>query len=150
MFNVVGVCENNLTTKVQIIIDWVLVYAKLAPPEIPAMAVTESTLLSSFLLPPASLSVSLSLLQFTELFPKARQSDAVIPVLYRELQQQRAQEIARVRQNIASEAKRGEAQQRQIRRVRQARLHQELEEDGVELEMEAQVHGKNSFVYSKD
>lgn len=103
------------------------------------MVVTESSLLSSFLLPPAPLAVSLSLRQFTELFPKSRRDDATIPALYCELQKQRAQDIERVKQNIAAEAKLGESQQRQISRIRQARLRQEVGNDAAELAMEAKV-----------
>ena len=103
------------------------------------MAVTESSLLTSFLLPPAPLSVSLTLQQFTELFPKSRQDDEAIPALYRELQKQRAQDIDRVKQNIAAEVKVGEMQQRHIKRIRQARLQQQSGDDGMELNMEAKV-----------
>jgi len=103
------------------------------------MAVTESSLLTSFLLPPAPLTVSLSLPQFTELFPKSRRDDASIPGLYRELQKQRAQDIERVKQNIVAEAKLGESQQRHIMRIRSARLRQDLGTDAEELAMEAQV-----------
>lgn len=100
---------------------------------------TESSLLTSFLLPPAPLTVSLSLQQFAELFPKSRREDVSIPSLYRELQKQRAQDIERVKQNIAAEAKLGESQQRYIKRLRSARLRQDLGTDAEELTMEAQV-----------
>jgi centromere-localized protein 2 len=103
------------------------------------MAVTENSLLSSFLLPPAPLAVFLTLQQFTELFPKSRRDDATIPALYRELQKQRAQDIERVKQNIAVEVKLGESQQRHIGRVRVARLRQEAGSDAAELTMEAKV-----------
>jgi centromere-localized protein 2 len=110
------------------------------------MAVTESSLLANFLLPPAPLAISLSLQQFTELFPKSRQEDATIPSLYRELQKQRAQDIERVKQNIAAEIKHGELQQRHIRRIRRTRLRQELGGDTAELALEAKVR---VFLYAK-
>ncbi|KIW06447.1 uncharacterized protein PV09_02891 [Verruconis gallopava] len=103
------------------------------------MTVTESSLLSNFLLPPAPLSVSLSLQRFTELFPKSRQDDPAIQALYRELQKQRAQDIERVKQNISVEVKHGESQQRHIKRIRQARLKQAVGDDAVELAMEAKL-----------
>jgi centromere-localized protein 2 len=103
------------------------------------MALTESSLLSNFLVSPAPLAVSLSLQQFTELFPKSRQGDATIPALYHELQKQRTQDIERVKQNIAAETKRGMSQQRHIGRIRQARLRQELWDDAAELTIEAKV-----------
>jgi centromere-localized protein 2 len=110
------------------------------------MAVTESSLLANFLLPPAPLAISVSLQQFTELFPKSRQEDATIPSLYRELQKQRAQDIERVKQNIAAEIKHGELQQRHIRRIRRTRLRQELGGDTAELALEAKVR---VFLYAK-
>jgi centromere-localized protein 2 len=91
------------------------------------------------LLPAATLAISLSLQQFTELFPKSRQKDAAIPALYRELQKQRAQDIKRVKHNVAAEVKHGESQQRHIGRIRQVRLRQELGGDVAELSLEAKV-----------
>lgn len=108
------------------------------------MAVTETSLLTSFLLPPAPLAVSLSLQQFTELLPKSRRDDVVIPALYRELQKQRAQDVERVKQNIAAEAKLGQSQQRHIRRIRQARLRQQGGDDTDELTMEAKLFPENA------
>ena len=105
------------------------------------MPVTEASLLTGFLLPAASLGVALSLQQFTELFPKSRRDDEMIPALYRELQKQRAQDVERVKQNIAAEVKLGELQKRHIMRVRQARLQQQQQSgnDEGELSMEAKV-----------
>lgn len=103
------------------------------------MAVTESSLLTSFLIPPAPLAVSLSLDQFTELFPKARRDDPVIPALYRELQKQRSQDVDRVKQNIAAEAKLGSRQQQHIRKMRLARLQQQDKSDEAEMSREAKV-----------
>jgi centromere-localized protein 2 len=103
------------------------------------MAVNQSSLLGNFLLPPAPLAVSLPLQEFIDLFPKSRRDDVTIPVLYRELQKQRSQDIERVKQNIAAEFKLGEAQQRHIRRVRQVRRQQHTETDLGELAMDLKV-----------
>lgn len=83
-----------------------------------SMAPSESSILSSFLLPPAPLQTIITLRQFTDLFPRALQSNPAIPKLYRELQHQRAIDTDDVKRNIAAECKRGERQAREVARAR--------------------------------
>jgi len=91
---------------------------------------TEPTILSSLLLPPAPLPTILPLAKFTALFPASARPHPQIPLLYRDLQHQRALDIDTVRKNIAAEAKRGEGQRREIAR----RRRREERDVGVELE----------------
>ncbi|MCJ1438368.1 hypothetical protein MMC27_007756 [Xylographa pallens] len=100
---------------------------------------TESSLLTRLLLPPASLSTILTLQKFTALFPVSVRSSPQIPLLYRDLQHQRALQIDAVRKNIAVEAKRGENMKREVIRTRRreeregSRLGLDVEEDeGIE------------------
>ncbi|GME49118.1 cnl2 nkp2 family protein [Neofusicoccum parvum] len=112
------------------------------------MAPSESSILSDFLLPPAPLPTILSLRQFTELFPRAHQSNPAIPKLYRELQHQRAIDTDDVKRNIAAECKRGE---RQAREVARARRRDEAADSAVagltrreeiDVRMEEDLHGR--------
>ena len=104
------------------------------------MAPTESTILTNFLLSPASLSTIITLRQFTDLFPSAKRSNPQIKLLYRELQHQRALIIDQVRRNITAEANRGERQRREVvRERRQVELDEMDEEDYREIEMETEV-----------
>ena len=79
---------------------------------------TEFSLLTRLLLPPASLSTILTLQEFTALFPIVVRSSPQIPLLYRDLQHQRALQIDAVRKNIAAEAKRGDTMKREVIRTR--------------------------------
>lgn len=82
------------------------------------MASTEATILSNFLLPPASLDNIISLEAFKDLFPKSCRSNPHIQHLYLELQHVRDQTINNVRHNIGKEVKRGERQRRQVAKAR--------------------------------
>lgn len=104
------------------------------------MAPTEASILSNFLLPPAPLPAIVSLRQFTDLFPRSQQSNPQIPVLYRELQHQRAIDIDDVKRNIAAEVKRGEKQQREVIRARRRIDTASMEGlDARDMLMEAEV-----------
>lgn len=112
------------------------------------MAPSESSILSNFLLPPAPLQTIISLRQFTDLFPRAYQSNPAIPKLYRELQHQRAIDTDDVKRNIAAECKRGE---RQVREVARARRRDETADSAaagltrgeeVDVMMEEDLHGR--------
>ncbi|KAL1969525.1 hypothetical protein VTN77DRAFT_8963 [Rasamsonia byssochlamydoides] len=74
------------------------------------MAPSEESILSNFLLSPASLPTIITLQKFTELFPKRLQSHPQIKVLYRELQELRSQDMDLVSENISKEVKRGAKQ----------------------------------------
>ncbi|KAJ9663613.1 hypothetical protein H2201_005574 [Coniosporium apollinis] len=109
------------------------------------MAPTEASILSNFLLPPAPLPVIVSLEQFTELFPRSQQSNPQIPVLYRELQHQRAIDIDDVKRNIAAEVRRGEKQQREVIRARRRTDTASVEGlDARGMLMEAELFGSSS------
>lgn len=82
------------------------------------MASTEATILSNFLLPPASLDNIISLEAFKDLFPKSYRSNPHIQHLYLELQHVRDQIINNVRHNIGKEVERGERQRRQVAKAR--------------------------------
>jgi centromere-localized protein 2 len=88
------------------------------------MSPSENSILTNFLLPPAPLPTIISLRQFTELFPRAYQSNPHVKVLYQELQHQRVIDIDDVKRGIATEVKKGEKQRRQISRTRR-KLNQE-------------------------
>ncbi|RQM05316.1 hypothetical protein DH86_00001853, partial [Scytalidium sp. 3C] len=85
-----------------------------------AMAPTEATILSTFLLPPSSLPTIITLKGFTDLFPRSQQSSPKIRSLYRDLQHQRARVTDSVTRNIAAEVKRGNVQRRAVVRTRRA------------------------------
>ncbi|EON64572.1 hypothetical protein W97_03805 [Coniosporium apollinis CBS 100218] len=109
------------------------------------MAPTEASILSNFLLPPAPLPVIISLRQFTDLFPRSQQSNPQIPVLYRELQHQRAIDIDDVKRNIAAEVKRGEKQQREVIRARRRTDTASMEGlDARDMLMEAELFSSSS------
>ncbi|KAI9804813.1 MAG: hypothetical protein M1825_001181 [Sarcosagium campestre] len=107
------------------------------------MPPTESTILTAFLLSPAALPTFLTLPAFTNLFPRSQRGHAQIPILYRELQHQRALTIDRVRRNIAAEVKRGEGQRRDVVRARQQAEHDEMGDAGDERDrmMEVEMFG---------
>ena len=104
------------------------------------MAPTESSILSNFLLPPAPLPAAISLRQFRDLFPRAHQTSKDIPLLYRELQHQRAIDIDDVKRNIASEVQRGEKQKREVIRARRRAHRIQIEGlDARDIRMEVEV-----------
>ncbi|CZR53202.1 uncharacterized protein PAC_03080 [Phialocephala subalpina] len=105
------------------------------------MAPTESTILSTFLLPPAPLPAIITLKAFTELFPRSQQSLPQVKTLYRDLQQQRARLTDAVGRNIAAEVKRGNAQRRVVVRTRR-----EAEKEGQddEADVENALSGSTS------
>jgi centromere-localized protein 2 len=107
------------------------------------MPPTESQILSTFLLAPASIRTLLSLTNFTNLFPQAQRKNPQIPYLYSELHHQRGLVVDQIKRNITGEVKKGEAQRREVAR---ARRRDELDEanllgehDGVERDMEVEV-----------
>ncbi|KAI9837635.1 MAG: hypothetical protein M1838_004777 [Thelocarpon superellum] len=111
------------------------------------MAPTESSILTQFLLAPASLPTVLSLSDFKELFPRALRSNPQVTDLYRELQHQRALVVDQVKQHISVEAKRGEKQRREVVRARRKAQREELgldEHEGREVDMEIELFGPTS------
>ncbi|KAI9849014.1 MAG: hypothetical protein M1837_005905 [Sclerophora amabilis] len=111
------------------------------------MAPNETSILGTFLLTPAPLPTVLSLRKFTDFFPRAQRSNPQIPILYRELQHQRALVLDRVKKNIKAEAKRGEVLSREVSRARQRSEREELGMDGNDLRevgMEIELFGPAS------
>ncbi|TVY81884.1 hypothetical protein LSUE1_G001759 [Lachnellula suecica] len=105
------------------------------------MAPTEAKILSTFLLPPASLPTIISLKAFTELFPRSEQTSPQIKALYRDLQHQRLKVTDAVERNIAVETKRGNAQRRAIVKERR---QSEREQPDDEIEIENALFGATS------
>ncbi|SZF02575.1 unnamed protein product [Blumeria hordei] len=100
-----------------------------------ATNLTEESILTNFLLPPAPLPSILSLKAFTALFPSSIQSAPVIKALYRDLQSQRMLIADVVRQNIKNEKKRGIKQHRAVLRARKIEEQvDDMIDDEVEIE----------------
>jgi len=109
------------------------------------MAPSEESILSKFLLSPASLPTVISLQKFTELFPKRLRSHPQIKVLYRELQQLREQDIDLVNENIDKEVRRGEKQKAELRKALTATGVDGINEvDQREMDMDLQLFGQTS------
>ncbi|KAJ5605664.1 hypothetical protein N7510_008445 [Penicillium lagena] len=81
---------------------------------------SEESILSNFLLSPASLPTVMTLQKFTELFPKRLRAHPHIRALYRELQQVREQDMDRVNSNIDLELKQGQKQRAELRKASMA------------------------------
>lgn len=102
--------------------------------------IDERTILSNFLLPPATLSSFLSEQQFRELFPPNLRSHPQVEVLYRDLQRQRVRIIEAVSEEIEGECQQGVTLARQVahKRARSERAEMEVV-DPLELRMEMDV-----------
>ena len=104
------------------------------------MPPTESSILTSFLLPPAPLPTIISPKKFTSLFPKSQHSNPHITDLYRDLQHTRALNTDQVTRNIAREVKNGERQRREVVKARRIAKRGEVEGvDTREVDMEVEV-----------
>jgi len=109
------------------------------------MAPTESTLLHTFLLPPAPLPTILPLKSFTDLFPPSAQKNPAIRTLYRNLQHARALITDTVAQNIEVESRRGDFQRRNVVRTRR-RAERERNGGDEEVLLENAVRIFYSFI----
>ncbi|EAW10512.1 Cnl2/NKP2 family protein [Aspergillus clavatus NRRL 1] len=115
------------------------------------MAPSEASILSHFLLSPASLPTVISLQQFTELFPKRLRSHPHIRVLYRELQQLREQDMDIVNGNIDREVHQGEAQKAELRRaILKTGVDGMDANDQREMEMDVQLFGQETNAASSE
>jgi centromere-localized protein 2 len=85
---------------------------------------TETGILQSYLLPPASLTNILSFSQFQQLFPASSRSHPHVKTLYRDLQFLRSVDADVVRENIDSETRNSNALTRDILRDLQAERKQ--------------------------
>lgn len=107
------------------------------------MAPSETSILSSFLLSPASLPTVISLQQFTELFPKRLRSHPHVRILYRELQETREQDMDTVNGNIDQETKQGERQKEQLRQSLMKNGIDDMDDhDRREMDMDVQLFGQ--------
>ncbi|KAL5365700.1 Ctf8-domain-containing protein [Aspergillus floccosus] len=115
------------------------------------MAPSETSILSNFLLSPASLPTVISLQQFTELFPKRLRSHPQIRVLYRELQQVREQDMDLVNSNIDTEARQGENQKAELRRsIMKTGIDGVSIQDQREMDVDVQLFGQPSTAAGND
>lgn len=109
------------------------------------MAPTEASILSNFLLTPASLPTVMSLQKFTELFPKRLRSHPHVRVLYRELQQLREQDMDLVNENIDKELDQGEIQKADLRKaMREAGVDGLGADDQREMDLDIQLFSQGS------
>lgn len=108
-----------------------------------SMAPSEASILSNFLLSPASLPTIISLQQFTELFPKKLRAHPHIRVLYRELQQLREQDMDTVNGNIDQEVRQAETQKAELRKnIMKNGVDGMEENDRREMDMDVQLFGQ--------
>lgn len=115
------------------------------------MAPSEASILSNFLLSPASLPTVISLQQFTELFPKRLRSHPHIRVLYRELQQMREQDMDLVNGNIDQELRHGENQKAELRKsILNTGVDGMSADDQREMDMDVQLFGQTSTASPRD
>ena len=107
------------------------------------MPPTESQILSTFILPPASIRSFISLSSFTKLFPQPSRKNPQIAYLYRELQHQRGLIVDQIERNIAAEVRAGEKQRREVVKARRRDEREEMglvaEGDQHEFDMEVEV-----------
>lgn len=112
---------------------------------------SEDSILSNFLLSPSSLPSTMSLQQFTDLFPKRLRSHPQIRALYQELQQLREQDMNVVSENIDHEAKHGEEQKAELRQaLSHAGVDGMTQADQREMNLDAQLFGDSSVDSSVD
>ena len=115
------------------------------------MAPSEESILSNFLLSPASLPSAMSLEQFTEMFPKRLRSNPQIRSLYRELQQLREQDMDLINQNIDQESKQGEQQKAELQNaLKQAGVDGQSKDDQREMDLDTQMLGQSSSSSADD
>lgn len=115
------------------------------------MAPSEASILSNFLLSPASLPTIMSLQQFTELFPKRLRSHPHVKVLYRELQEIREQDRDLVSGNIDQETKQGERQREELRKsILKTGIEDLNDHDRREMDMDVQFFGQKSSPASSE
>ncbi|KAE8352370.1 Cnl2/NKP2 family protein-domain-containing protein [Aspergillus coremiiformis] len=115
------------------------------------MPPSETSILSNFLLSPASLPTVISLQQFTELFPKRLRSHPHIRVLYRELQQLREQDMDLVNGNIDQELRQGETQKSELRKsILTVGVDGMSVDDQREMDLDVQLFGQPSTASPSD
>jgi centromere-localized protein 2 len=116
-----------------------------------APTITESSMLTSYLLEPASLPTVLPYPQFVALFPSQHRSNPQIKLLYRDLQFLRTVDMDVVQENIAAECKRGDRMKVEMLRQLHADGKRQGESgDQREVEMDVQLFGPAGSLSRKD
>ncbi|KAK0674743.1 Cnl2/NKP2 family protein-domain-containing protein [Cercophora samala] len=95
--------------------------------------ITETTILTNYLLIPAQLPAIISLQEFTSLFPKPLQPSPHIRTLYRDLQSQRNALLDTVAEEIAAEARQGKALRRHVLKAKREAEAQD-QDDEIDIE----------------
>lgn len=109
------------------------------------MAPSEESILSNFLLSPASLPTIISLQKFTELFPKRLQSHPQVKVLYRELQDLRSQDMDMITENILDEVRASEQQKADLLDAAKASgVHGFGDDESREMNLDLEFFGQTS------
>lgn len=125
---------------------------------------SETSILQSYLLPPASLSNIMSFSQFQQLFPASNRSHPHIKTLYRDLQFLRSVDADVVRENIGVEVQKSAGLRRELLRGLQAERrpeaahgrkrkrpgNEERTEPGVEEAIDVQLFGPLGMVPKHD
>lgn len=107
------------------------------------MPPSEASILTNFLLSPASMPTIISLQKFTELFPKRLQSHPQIRTLYRELQELRSQDMDIVSENIMNEIRAGEQQKADLLDAAKASgVHGFGKNENREIELDIEYFGQ--------
>ncbi|KAK4656206.1 hypothetical protein QC762_309265 [Podospora pseudocomata] len=97
--------------------------------------ITETTILTNYLLIPAQLPAIISLQEFTSLFPKPMQHSPHIRTLYRDLQSQRNTLLDTISEEISSQARQGKALRRHVLKAgREAQAQAQEQDDEIDIE----------------
>jgi centromere-localized protein 2 len=116
-----------------------------------APTITELSMLTSYLLEPASLPTILPYAQFLALFPSQHRSNPQIKLLYRDLQFLRTIDMDVVQENIAAECKRGDRMKVEMLRQLQADGRREDKSgERREVEIDMQLFGAAGSLSGRD
>ena len=116
-----------------------------------APTITESSILTSYLLEQASLPAFVPFAQFQAMFPPQQRSNPQVKLLYRDLQFLRTVDRDEVQGNIAAECKRGDRTKVEMLRQLQAESKGQGElGDEREVEMDMQLFGPAGSVPRRD
>ncbi|KAI6784301.1 uncharacterized protein J7T54_004847 [Emericellopsis cladophorae] len=102
------------------------------------MAITETDVLTNYLLNPAPLPLVVTFERFAEHFPPAQRDAPAVRALWQDLVAQRERVLAAVRENIEEEVVRGRAMRREVLRKRREEGTDEVD---AEIEMERALFG---------
>ena len=112
---------------------------------------TESEILASYLLEPASLPTILPYSQFLTLFPSQYRSNPQVKLLYRDLQFLRSVDIDVIQDNIAQECKKGDRMKvDMLRALHAGEKNWSTSEEQHEVEMDLQLFGPAGSLPARD